>query len=38
MHVFPYCTINHEKFFLLSCMKQNLAGRSGHRDWLHALQ
>lgn len=36
--VFPYCTINHEKFFLLSCMKQNLAGRSDHRDWLHALR
>lgn len=34
----PYCTINHEKFFLLSCMKQNLAGRSDHRDLLLALQ
>lgn len=38
MRVLPYCTINHEKFFLLSCMKQNLAGHSDHRDSLLALQ
>lgn len=35
-HVLPYCTINHEKFSLLSCMKRNLAGRSDHGDVLLA--
>lgn len=38
LRVLPCCAINHEKFFLLSCMKRNLAGRSDHRDVLLARQ